>query len=73
MTAVIILLVLLGGGGIWMYRQGGKSIKGAYAIDDLETLQEINEADNDFDQNTDDIFRQLDGSDYGKPRLPRDR
>ena len=65
MITVIILLVILGGGGMWMYRQGKKNQEGDQAQADMDKLQEINENDKTFDEETDDIFRALRNPDDG--------
>jgi hypothetical protein len=70
MTTVIILLVILCGGGLWMYRQGKSSAMLDQAEADLEGLTEINEMGKDHDTETDDILAELDALSNGPPKLP---
>jgi hypothetical protein len=76
MMMVIGLLLLLGGGGIWMYRMGGAKAKLAQAEADVEKLGELNKMGVEHETETDDIFAALAAADKprdnGPPKLPRD-
>ena len=77
MMMVIGLLLLLGGGGIWMYRMGGDKAKLAQAEADVEKLGELNKMGIEHETETDDIFAALAATNKpggnGPPRLPRDK
>ena len=74
MTTVIILLVILGGGAIMVYRAG----KTAQAIDVLkdaiEKRKKISSMNREQDRKTEDILDALDGNGNGDSvRSPGDR
>lgn len=72
---IVILLVILGGAGIWMYRLGQSKQKLAQAEADLEGVAKIHTMGNVHETETDSIMavlNALDNSDRnGPPRLPR--
>lgn len=76
MVMVIGLLLLLGGGGIWMYRMGSAKARLAQAEAYVEKLGELNKMGVEHETETDDIFAALNAADKsggnGPPKLPRD-
>ena len=78
MTTTIVLLVILGAGFAWAYRQGKKTANIEGMESDLEKTKKISEMDKDYDEDTDDILSALRSSNnshapsvLNKP--PRDR
>lgn len=56
MTTTIVLLVILGAGFAWAYKQGKKTAHIEGMESDLEKTKKISEMDKDYDEDTDDIL-----------------
>tara|TARA_R110002020_G_scaffold89131_6_gene218146 strand:+ start:566 stop:802 length:237 start_codon:yes stop_codon:yes gene_type:complete len=59
MTTTIVLLVILGAGFAWAYRQGKKTAHIEGMESDLEKTKKISEMDKDYDEDTADILSAL--------------
>jgi len=75
MTTVIILLVILGGGAIMVYRAGKTAQAIGFLKDALEKRKKISSVNMEHDRETDEILDALDNPDNGnrvRPPVNRD-
>ena len=74
MTTVIILLVILGGGAIMVYRAGKTAQAISVLKDAIEKRKKISSMNREQDRKTDEILDALDGNGNGDSvRSPVDR